>query len=139
MFNKWKQQRARIKAVDDRLKQTGILWGSNLKTELSFLTDCLFDNEIIYYGLIGSIQNFKNQSKGLTVLTNYRILALKSKGLNCEQLSIPLGKITNVQIKRSFSSELYISNANADLVITRCNYAAVEAMNQKMQKLLINN
>lgn len=34
MFNKWKQQRARIKAVDDRLKQTGILWGSNLKTEL---------------------------------------------------------------------------------------------------------
>ena len=127
MFNKWKQQRARIKAVDDWLKQTGILWGSNLKTELSFLTDCLFDNEIIYYGLIGSIQNFKNQSKGLTVLTNYRILALKSKGLNCEQF------------KRSFSSELYISNANADLVITRCNYAAVEAMNQKIQELLINN
>lgn len=65
MFNKWKQQRARIKAVDDRLKQTGILWGSNLKTELSFLTDCLFDNEIIYYGLIGSIQILKTNLKVL--------------------------------------------------------------------------
>lgn len=34
MFNKWKQQRARIKAVDDRLKQTGILWGEQLKNRV---------------------------------------------------------------------------------------------------------
>lgn len=139
MFNKWKQQRAKIKAVDNQLKQTGILWGSNLKTELGFLSEGLFDNETIYYGLIGSIQNFKNHSKGLIVLTNYRIFALKSKGLNCEQLSIPLGKIIDVQIKKAMHSEILISNAKNDLVVTQCNYAAVEAMNQKIQELLINN
>lgn len=139
MFNKWKQQRAKIKTVDNQLKQTGILWDSNLKTELGFLSAGLFDNETIYYGLIGSIQNFKNHSKGLIVLTNYRIFALKSKGLNCEQLSIPLGKIIDVQIKKAMHSEILISNAKNDLVVTQCNYSAVEAMNQKIQGLLINN